>query len=63
MISLLITLLVLCVVVVILCYVVDLICGSTGVPAPIPMILKLVIGLIALLVVLRDIAPALHLSF
>lgn len=54
MLELLIWLLILAIVVVVVFYIIDLL----GLPAPIPMIAKLVIGLIALIVILERVLPS-----
>ncbi len=55
MITLLIWLLILVIVVIVLFYIIDLL----GLPAPIPTIAKLIIGLVALLLILQAVLPAL----
>jgi hypothetical protein len=54
MIEMLIYILILAIVVIVVFYVIDLL----GLPAPIPMIAKLVIGLIVLLIILQKFLPA-----
>ena len=61
MLELLIWLLILAVIVIVVFYVID----TLGLPPPIPVIVKLVIGLVALIVILQKVLPALgggHLS-
>lgn len=62
MIGLLIWLLILAIVVVVICYVIDLL----SLPPPIPVLVKLVVGLIALWLILQQVLPMLgsggHLS-
>lgn len=54
--DLLISLLVLVLIVVVVFYIIDLL----GLPSPIPMIAKLIIGLVVLIYILQTVLPVLH---